>query len=101
MTRMGLRDRTAIRAFRDDDLPGVARVWRELRPDAMHSERGLRHLIDSFPAWCFAHRWAAEHRVDRVVTDNDERNAPMLAINRRLGYEPFAVRRGFVKGLRA
>jgi hypothetical protein len=26
------------------------------------------------------------------VTDNDERNAPMLAINRRLGYEPFAVR---------
>jgi len=77
---MGLRDRTAIRAFRDDDLPGVARVWRELRPDAMHSERGLRHLIDSFPeraqpafwvaedrevvAWCFAHRrW---HR----ATDN-------------------------------
>lgn len=47
---MGLRDRTAIDAFRDDDLPGVARVWRELRPDAMHSERGLRHLIDSFPA---------------------------------------------------
>jgi len=35
------------------------------------------------------------------VTDNDERNAPMLAINHRLGYEPFAVRRGFVKELRA
>lgn len=69
-----------IRAFRDGDLPRVARVWRELRPDAMHSERGLRHLIDSFPeraqpafwvaedegvvAWCFAHRrW---HR----ATDN-------------------------------
>ena len=46
-------------------------------------------------------RWAAEHGIERVVTDNDERNAPMLAINRRLGYEPFAVRRGFVKELRA
>lgn len=69
-----------IRAFRADDLPAAARIWRELRPDAMHSERGLRHLIDSFPpraepafwvaeadgvvAWCFAHRrW---HR----ATDN-------------------------------
>jgi GNAT superfamily N-acetyltransferase len=57
---------------REDDLPAVAQIWRDLRPDAMHSERGLRHLLDSFPpradaafwvaeddgvvAWCFAHR---------------------------------------------
>lgn len=69
-----------IRAFRDEELPAVARIWRELRPDAMHSENGLRHLVGSFPeraqaafwvaeddgvvAWCFAHRrW---HR----ATDN-------------------------------
>ena len=69
-----------IRAFRDDDIPAAARIWRELRPDAMHSESGLRHLVGSFPeraqaalwvaeadgvvAWCFAHRrW---HR----ATDN-------------------------------
>ena len=61
-------------------MPAVARIWRELRPDAMHSESGLRHLVGSFPeraqaafwvaeddgvvAWCFAHRrW---HR----ATDN-------------------------------
>jgi RimJ/RimL family protein N-acetyltransferase len=44
-------------------------------------------------------RWAAEHRVDRVVTDNDERNAPMLAVNRRLGYEPFTERRGYLREL--
>jgi RimJ/RimL family protein N-acetyltransferase len=44
-------------------------------------------------------RWAAEHGIERVVTDNDERNAPMLAINRRLGYEPFAERRGYLKEL--
>ena len=42
-------------------------------------------------------RWAAANGIDRVVTDNDNRNAPMLAINRRLGYEPFTERRGFLK----
>jgi GNAT superfamily N-acetyltransferase len=33
-------------------------------------------------------RWAAEHGVTQIVTTNDETNAPMLAINRRLGYRP-------------
>jgi GNAT superfamily N-acetyltransferase len=32
--------------------------------------------------------WAAEHGVTQLVTTNDETNAPMLAINRRLGYRP-------------
>lgn len=32
--------------------------------------------------------WAAEHGVTQVATRNDETNAPMLAINRRLGYRP-------------
>jgi GNAT superfamily N-acetyltransferase len=31
-------------------------------------------------------RWAAEHGVTTMATANDETNAPMLAINRRLGY---------------
>ena len=69
-----------IRTLRDEDIPAAARIWRDLRPDAMHSENGLRHLVGSFPeraqaafwvaeddgvaAWCFAHRrW---HR----ATDN-------------------------------
>jgi RimJ/RimL family protein N-acetyltransferase len=42
-------------------------------------------------------RWAAANGIDQVVTDNDERNAPILAINRRLGYEPFTERRGYLK----
>jgi RimJ/RimL family protein N-acetyltransferase len=42
-------------------------------------------------------RWAGDAGIKRVITDNDETNAPMLAINRRLGYEPFTERRGFVR----
>ncbi len=34
---------------------------------------------------------AAEAGITRVVTHNDETNAPMLAINRRLGYRPLAT----------
>ena len=32
--------------------------------------------------------WAAENGVTQMFTTNDETNAPMLAINRRLGYQP-------------
>jgi GNAT superfamily N-acetyltransferase len=35
-------------------------------------------------------RWAAANGVTEVFTSNDEANAPMLAINLRLGYRPFA-----------
>ena len=34
-------------------------------------------------------RWAAEAGIERVITNNDETNAPMLAINHQLGYRPF------------
>jgi GNAT superfamily N-acetyltransferase len=33
-------------------------------------------------------RWAAERGITMMATSNDETNAPMLAINRRLGYTP-------------
>ncbi|HET7043632.1 MAG TPA: GNAT family N-acetyltransferase [Gaiellaceae bacterium] len=36
--------------------------------------------------------WAAEHGIERVTTGNDETNAPMRAVNHRLGYEPVARR---------
>jgi ribosomal protein S18 acetylase RimI-like enzyme len=36
--------------------------------------------------------WAREHGVREMVTDNDDRNAPMLAINRKLGFRPASRR---------
>ena len=33
-------------------------------------------------------RWAAESGLRFLVTSNDDQNAPMLALNERLGYEP-------------
>jgi GNAT superfamily N-acetyltransferase len=33
-------------------------------------------------------RWAAANGITQLVTTNDETNAPMLAVNRRLGYRP-------------
>ena len=40
--------------------------------------------------------WAAAAGITRVITQNDATNAPMLAINARLGYEPFAVGHAWV-----
>jgi RimJ/RimL family protein N-acetyltransferase len=34
--------------------------------------------------------WAAAHGITAVWTHNDEQNAPMLAVNARLGYRPAA-----------
>jgi GNAT superfamily N-acetyltransferase len=39
---------------------------------------------------------AGEAGITRAVTANDETNAPMLAINRALGYEPFTTHLGWV-----
>jgi GNAT superfamily N-acetyltransferase len=38
-----------------------------------------------------AARWAAANGFERILTENDERNAAMLAINRRLGYRELYV----------
>lgn len=38
-----------------------------------------------------AMRWAAESGLRFLVTSNDDTNAPMLALNERLGYEPRAT----------
>jgi hypothetical protein len=36
-----------IRTLRDDDVPAAARISRELRPDAMQSERWRQDLFET------------------------------------------------------
>ncbi len=43
--------------------------------------------------------WAAGHGITTMVTANDAENAPMLAINRRLGYTPSGRSFDYVKEL--
>ncbi len=42
-------------------------------------------------------RWAQEAGLERLVTENDEGNVGMLAINDRLGYQPLYVEEYFVR----
>lgn len=44
-------------------------------------------------------RWAQQAGLERLVTENDETNVGMLAINDRLGYRPLYVEEVFVKRL--
>lgn len=57
-----------------------------------HRRRGLAYL-----AKLAQMEWAAKQGIERIITDNDEQNEAMLAINRGLGYVPFIERRRFVK----
>jgi GNAT superfamily N-acetyltransferase len=42
-------------------------------------------------------RWAVANGITMIATSNDETNAPMLAINRRLGYRPAGRRVEWLK----
>jgi RimJ/RimL family protein N-acetyltransferase len=44
-------------------------------------------------------QWAAANGVRQIVTDNDETNAAMLAINRSLGYQPAGRKVDWLKAL--
>ena len=69
-------DRPSGRA--QNNLAGTLREFRG---------RGLATLLKSHSL-----RRAAELGVTIAITDNEEANAPMLAVNTRLGYRPFARR---------
>jgi GNAT superfamily N-acetyltransferase len=45
--------------------------------------------------------WAAENGVTSIVTTNDATNAPMLAVNKRLGYRPSGRHFDYVRDLTA
>jgi mycothiol synthase len=56
--------------------------------------RGLGLAVKSAAA-----RWAAANGFDRIVTENESRNAGMRAINERLGYRPLYDQTSWVLGL--
>jgi GNAT superfamily N-acetyltransferase len=56
-----------------------------------HRRRGLALAVKAAAA-----RWAADNGYERIVTENDETNAGMLAVNERLGYRPLYDQVSFV-----
>jgi GNAT superfamily N-acetyltransferase len=56
--------------------------------------RGLARLVK-----LAAIAWAAERDITSIMTENDESNAAMLAVNTALGYRPFAAQLSWVKDL--
>lgn len=61
-----------------------------------HRRRGLATL-----AKLATIRWAREHGIEAILTDNAEANTGMLAINGRLGYRPLVGRQRWLKPLDA
>jgi GNAT superfamily N-acetyltransferase len=56
-----------------------------------HRRQGLALAVKAAAA-----RWAAAEGYERIVTENDETNAGMLAVNERLGYRPLYDQVSFV-----
>ena len=63
--------------------PGVRAAAEYAGTARSHRGRGLATL-----AKLASTRAARDAGVERITTENDVENAPMLAINRRLGFEP-------------
>ncbi|GAA1620794.1 GNAT family N-acetyltransferase [Catellatospora bangladeshensis] len=64
-----------------------SRMWSDMTATMpQHRGRGLARLVKTVAL----HR-AAERGVTMAYTSNDESNAPMLAVNARLGYQPVAA----------
>src|SRR4051812_12609584 len=59
-----------------------------------HRRRGLATL-----AKLASIRWAREHGIEAILTDNAEANTAMLAINERLRYRPLVSRQRWIKSL--
>ncbi len=90
-------DDASLVAFVEDDLAAMTMI-RVDRPSGRaqnnlagtlprYRGRGLATLLKSHSL-----RRAAELGATIATTDNDESNAPMLAVNEKLGYRPFARR---------
>lgn len=80
MARVDLAARRAT-----NDMTGTLRTFRR---------RGLARLVKLCQL-----EWSAANGIASVITDNDTTNAPMLAVNERLGYRPFHEVGSYVRQL--
>ncbi|GAB2959074.1 GNAT family N-acetyltransferase [Micromonospora polyrhachis] len=88
---LGLDRAASVAAMVDDDIVAFSlvkrdgeRMWSDMTATLpQHRGRGLARLVKSA-----ALQHAAARGVTVAYTSNDESNAPMLAINSRLGYRP-------------
>jgi GNAT superfamily N-acetyltransferase len=78
--------RTVAVSYAAVDLPGQRAVTAFTGTLPEHRGRGLARLVKLAVL-----RRLLELGVTLCLTDNDERNAPMLAVNTRLGFRPHAV----------
>jgi len=73
--------------------PARGTAWNEMTGTLpAYRGRGLARLVKSFSI-----RWAAENGLSRIFTGNDHENAPMLAVNRALGYVPVKTFTDYVR----
>ena len=83
-----------IRQAALDDSPRVAALLTAVFDDRVTPAfrgRGLGHLMKQVSL-----TRAAASGITRVITQNDDTNAPMVAINERLGYTPFSTGHSWV-----
>jgi GNAT superfamily N-acetyltransferase len=73
----------------------VAFTWLRVDAERGHALSAFTATLPQFRGRGFATRaklrtlrWAAEHGVTSVTTSNDDSNAAMLAVNRKLGFAP-------------
>jgi GNAT superfamily N-acetyltransferase len=89
----------------DGDLP-VAFAWLLVDREGSRGEHELTGTLRAYRGRALARlaklaaiRWCRENGIRTLLTGNDAENAPMLAINNRLGYAPTVVHVEFAKQL--
>ena len=75
-------------------MVAVAQVWLDTEHDRMenaftgvHCDHRGRGIAQSLKALTIVH--AQQAGVSEILTENDSENAPVLAVNRKLGYKPW------------
>jgi GNAT superfamily N-acetyltransferase len=104
----------SIREGSVDDIAASIRLLNDIHPTRVTTEAGSRHesrrTFSAYTGTLRAYRGRglarlaklgvmrrlAELGVTLALTENDETNAPMLAINQRLGYRPMESRYSYV-----